>query len=496
MAPAPSLLRDGRIFALANLVNRSAGLVLIPLYTHVLAPADYGLLAIVQSVGELAAIFAGLGFSGAMNRFFLDHPHDPAAQHRVVSTALLSVLGIGAALALLAWPLARLADQLIFGVAGHVPLFVVAFAGLLCNALLEVCGNDLIMRKRAAGYFWFSCAKALLLIGANLLLLLVWQAGVLGALLAQALGLGLLGVGASGLILHRVGLGFSPALCRQLFGFGLPLVPSALANAALPVVERYWLNAGVGPAGVGLYALASRLAALLQMFIAAPFAQTFAVRRIETLVQGQDQAGLNRILLQLVLLMSLASLALSAFGAELLALLAPPSYAAALWLLPVLGLCQVLAALNFNFELGLHFTKRTHMLPLISAVALLLSLGANALLVGPWGLAGCAAALLVVGLGRLGVTLWLNARHGSRQISLDWPRALAIMLLCSGAGWGFVALPLPALHPGAMALKLLLLLVAAALLLLSPALDQASRDALRRAWSGRRALQASHTKPP
>jgi O-antigen/teichoic acid export membrane protein len=300
--------------------------------------------------------------------------------------------------------------------------------------------------------------------------------------LATVVALGTLSSVFGAVVLKRVGLGFSAPLCRRLFGFGLPMVPSALALAGIAVVERYFLNTLAGAAAVGLYSLASRLASLLQMFVAAPFAQTFAVRRVETLVKGEQQDIYNRILLLFTLLMCSCGLFLSIFAHDLIALIAPGDYADAALIVPWLALAFVLAALGFNFELGLHFTKYTRVLPLINGVALLLAVIANALLIPRFGLLGCALALALVNAVRLALTVALNLRFGSAQIHLDWWRALPVLALFTAAGLAVVHTDLAALHPAWLALKLLAFVLWVVAAACSPLLDTASRDELRTAW--------------
>ena len=480
------MLSHGRVYAAANVIHRAAGLVLIPVYAQMLVPADFGVYAIVQSVIEVAAILAGMGFTGAMNRFFLEYPDDAAMRGRVVSTALLAIGAVGLLLALLSPGLAWLATWLLLGSDVHAPLFVVAFIGLVATVLFEIGASYLVVRKRSWEFLALSVAKAVTLIGSNLVCVVWLEMGVLGILLANAGTMALLALTHGALILRKVGVEFSPDLARQLLRFGLPLVPSALAHAALPLVERYFLNLLAGASAVGLYALASRLTALLQMFVAVPFSQTFAVRRVETLVQGVDQAPFNRALLLFVWLMSGAALLLSALAVDLLALIASPAYAAAAVVVPLLGLCQVLAAINFNLELGLHFTKQTHLLPLISLVALALSVPANALLVGPWGVTGSALALLAANLGRLAATWQLNRRFGTRQIRLDWPRAAGILAFTTGAGLAFVhGLP-PALDWVSIVGKVALSIALVLLLVWTPLLDAATRRDLLSALKWRR----------
>ncbi len=482
MSEARAIVRDGRVYALSNIVNRAAGLALLPVFTHVLTPAEFGLYAIVQSAVDVLTVLCGLGLTGAMNRFYLEYPDDGAMRDRVISTVLLLVLVVASATILLSWLLGPLMARWILGGDEHALLCTIALVGLGCIALFEVECAYAVVRKQVGLYFALSSAKALALIGCNVLFVVELHLGVRGVLLATAASMGVIAAFTLVAILRRTGLHFMPSLARRLVRFGAPLVPSAFGSSALGLVERFYLNSAATTASVGLYSLASRLASLLQMFIAAPFSQTYSVRRIETLVQGQAQAVFDRILLLFVLLMSVSAFALSIFAADLIALIAPGAYALAGQLVPLLALCVTLASVNFNLELGMHYSKRTWALPIGTAVTLAASLPLNWWLSLHYGALGTALAVVAVNVVRILATLALNARVGSREVSLDWPRAIAIMGTALVAGLLWLEFRSPVLDPAWMAAKAMLVVMVAAALTASPLLGSAARADLLGVW--------------
>ena len=485
MREVSSIARDGRTYSLAQVINRAAGLALLPLYTHLLHPDEFGVYTLVISTLDLLAVLSGLGLTTAMNRFYLEFPDDAPMRRQVVGTAVCLVGGLAAVLLLLCWPLGVLVSHALFGNDARVAMGAAAVAAVAMIALFELICAYAVVRRSVRHYLWLSCAKAAALLAANGVMVGLLHGGALAAVASTAVAIGAVVAIALPLMLRSTGLQFRRGLARQMFRYGMPLVPSALAAAASGVIERYYLNSAAGAAAVGIYSLAHRLSSLLQMFIAAPFSQTYTVRRMESLVRGTDQGVYNRILLLFVLLMSLCSLALSVFAVDLVALLAPGSYGDAAQLVPLLGLCVVLGAINFNLETGIHFTKRTWALPVIAAVTLLVSMPLNAMLAHRHGAIGTAMALLLVQALRLVLTFFANASLGSTDIRLDWPRALSIMGATLAVALAAVAVEAPPLHPAWLAMKSVLVLAVAGLLLASPMVGAAVRDDLRSMWQRR-----------
>ncbi|MEZ5490844.1 MAG: oligosaccharide flippase family protein [Gammaproteobacteria bacterium] len=431
---AKTISSYGSIYLLANIVNRSAGFILIPLYTYTLSLEEYGLLAIVMAVSDLLAILFGMGFTAAMTRFYFDFDNDSDEQKLVISTTLLGFFALSLIILIFAYPIARLTVSVLFETTEYLGVFVFAIAGLIFTLLFEVVVGYTIIQKKAWSYLSIAISKAVLFIASNLILVFYLKLGVPGVIYATVISLGSLSLILSVGILRTVGTGFSFPLMREMVSYGIPLIPASFADAALPVVERHFINVLVGPSAVGIYSLGHRLASMLQMFIAKPFSEIFFVRRFETLAKGEDQGVFNRILLVFVALMITCSLGLSLFGHEIITLISPEEYLGIIPAIPVLGLCFVLSSLNLNIQLGIIYQKKTWTIPVIGLVALLASVPANYLLIGKFGILGAALALLLINILRIATTLTINLLIGTRLINIDWPRAIAIAFIGTAIG--------------------------------------------------------------
>lgn len=472
---AKLVARYGPIYFAGNLLHRAAGIVLIPLYAHHLLPADYGVYALLLSVMDMLTILLGIGIGGAMNRFYFEAKTEQDRQ-RLISSVFICLLLLAAGIALIAYPLAWAIVQVMFASAKYALLFALAIVTLIFTLLFEAQMNYAVVRKRAWLFLNLALIKALLLIGFNLWWVAVAKWALWGVVGSMLITFALITLSYLGVIFKQVGWHWSPNLVKQLLRYGLPLVPSALANAAMTFVERYCLNHWVGVAAVGIYALAHRLASLLQMFIATPFAQIFFVRRFETLAQGEQQAALDRLLLVFVAVMSLAVLGLALFSEPLMTLIAPQSYAGVAPLVPWLGLCFVLSSINQNYELGILYQKKTAYIAWIGGLSLVATVVLNTALVPAWAIWGAVGALLSVNIIRLGATLWANRLCGATLIRLDLLRACGMLLLVliasllahqlSGSWWVILLV------------KMLIWLAVMLLLFLSPIMDAAIRQSI------------------
>lgn len=472
---ARSMARYARVYAAANIVGRVGGVILIPVYANVLSLEQYGVYTVLISVIEVFSLIFGMGVSKALGRFYFDFEEGSRERDRVVSTALLGFVGIAFLIAVVAYPASLGIVRAAFGSSENATLFAVAIAAVTFTLLLELQVSYYVIRRRAWAYFLLSASKTGLLLAANIIFVILLGWGVWGVVVSMAGAFGLLTLITGAQILSRTGLAFDVRLFRGMLAFGLPLVPSAFANSAMRLTERYFLASLSGVTAAAIYGLADRLVSLLQMFIATPFSQIFFVRRFETISRGQDQEEFHSILLVFVAVMTLAGAGLSAFGAEILAVIAPPAYASAAVIIPVLAMGHILAAVNLNIELGIVFQKRTWIIATIGLASLVIAIVANFILVARMGPMGAAFAWFIVNLARLVMTVVANARWGHAAIRLSWPRAAVV--LGSGA-----AVSLAAAHlftapwsAGAITIKMLMMVGLVAFIIYAPALDRTAR---------------------
>ncbi|MFX8035931.1 hypothetical protein ABTK80_19945, partial [Acinetobacter baumannii] len=74
----------------ANVVNRAAGLLLLPLYAKVLSPAEFGVYALISVVGDIVAVMLMIGMINAFTVVYFEHPDD-RGRSRVVSTTMIGL---------------------------------------------------------------------------------------------------------------------------------------------------------------------------------------------------------------------------------------------------------------------------------------------------------------------------------------------------------------------------------------------------------------------
>jgi O-antigen/teichoic acid export membrane protein len=203
---------------------------------------------------------------------------------------------------------------------------------------------------------------------------------------------------------------------RAMLAFSLPLVPAGVAVFATVYLHRYVLGALGTLDDVGLFGIASRVAALATLvLIGVQGALTPLVYAHHA--EPGTPARLARLLEAFWAFALLACLALAAFGRELLALLATPSYAGAaplvLWLAPAALLAQM-----YIFAPGIPLAKKTGWQLALTVVSGTLGLLLALVLVPRWQAQGAALAAWVASAVFFGA--WLAAGQRLYPLPLRW----------------------------------------------------------------------------
>jgi len=478
MNEAKTIVKFGRIYTIADIVNRAAGIILIPLYTHVLSISDYGIYILIFSVTDVIGIIIGVGLAGAMVRFYFDYSDDSEMRNKVISTTMLGFISLGTLVTISLYPLSRPLVEIIFGSAEYTAILALAMSGVIFTIFLEIETRYFLIQKQAKLYLVVSAGKASLLLTTSVFFVYYLEMGILGIVVSTVTSFAVLSIVIGFKIFRKVGFGFSLSIFKQLLSFGLPLIPSAFANTGALLVQRYYLNALVGPAAVGIVGLASRLASLLTRFIAAPFQKIFSIRRFETLSEGKRQSDLNQILLIFVAVVSAGGLFLGLFGNEIIYIVAPDEYENAALYIPLLCLSAIITIIEKNFETGLVYQKKTKVILLVSMVVFFISVPSNYYLISFYGPMGAVLAFLLVRTASLAMKVKANSLRGVPQIQLNWTRAIIILTLVSSIStlgyqyWGSaITAPLIMLKLGLLGFFIISLIV-------SPLLDEQSRKTI------------------
>ncbi len=479
-SPVARLATHGAIYTAASLVARSLSLVMVPVYAHRLGAADMGALELVDTL-DLVVIAT---FSTALTDPVLRHFHDARdARERdaVVSTAILSLVAMGAVVALLGSLASPALAGAVFRDRGRAPLFVMTFLSVTFQAVVEIPFAVLRGTGRAWSAAAWSLARTALGLSLNVALIVGLGLGVTGVVISNLCASAVMATVMTGLTLRETGLRFDAAALRRMMAFGWPMIPGSIAMIALGHTRSYVLNAWCPLAEVGLWAFGYRFGALVSQALGHPIrsAWTAQMYALWDAPDGRGPERYRRAGTWLVALYAWAAAALSALAPDVVTLLAPLSFHRAIGVIPAVATAYALRELAEYFRNGLLVGRDARAVAYIEPALALVDLALGVALVSRFGLTGAVvAAPLVFGVYAL-------AMHRAARAVLPLRYEYGRMAACAGvaAVLGVVGFTLRTGH-GALdvALKLALIGSYPAVLVAFVLRDDEERALVASAW--------------
>jgi O-antigen/teichoic acid export membrane protein len=391
-----SVGRNAAYYGLAVLASRAVSLIMLPLYTRALSPADYGVLQLMLLTMEVVAILISAGAAAGVMRFFYRATTDDE-RHAVQWTSLVllaSLNTLGAAIILVAAePVARVALKDAVW-ASDLRLAAITFA---LEPLVAIPMLSLQVRQMARGALVASLAKLGLQVTLNVTLLVVLRLGVRGAVLSAMITNLLLGAGMVWLMRREVPFRLSWDAARKLRRFGLPYQFVTAGTFILTFGDRFFLQASRGATEVGLYALAYQFGFIVYTFCATPWLQAWNPRRHEMVAQPKEQrdASYNEGALLLTCLIVTGAVFASLFAKPALRIIAAPEYLGAAAFVPLIVSAYILQAFSENSQFGIDVSERTVWATAATWVGTLVVIPAYAWMIPEWGAVGAAGATII-----------------------------------------------------------------------------------------------------
>lgn len=416
----------------ANLVPRAAMFLLLLLLTRLMPMKDYGLFTLVVTTGEIL----DMAFGGWLRIFILSNE---GRTRRPSARRLGRILVLAGGSCLLSLLTALLLPLIQPDLSGRfvmaVLVYVLAFAALRLGLVL------LQTQQQHALYGGIEMARGLLSLGVSILVVHAVQPTFFAVSLGVSLTTLALALVACAAAARRLPRPHLPSLgYRAPLLFGAPILSVVLCGQVVGWLDRFILNAALGPASVALYAAAYALARQpVDLFSGSlnPYIFPMLVRRYSA--EGREAAGRIQSgnLIALVVLCGAVTAGIALLAEPFTTLALPAEYReAAVRIMPWIALAALCNGLkSFCFDNVFHVTNKNWRQFATIAPAAALSLVCGLLLIpvgGPVAAAMIAAASAALSLA---ISAWLSTRilpfHLSGRAVLGLATALLLASLAA-----------------------------------------------------------------
>lgn len=373
-------------FLFGNLGTKLIGFFMVPLYTNVLVPAEYGEIDLILSVAGVISPFLACGIHEGIMRFSLDK----GADRKLVLSIGMRVFSISSIILLTICPVLRLipiiSDEIWF-------LYFYCFLNEMMTIFLcYIRGKDDVKLYAFLGFI-----SAFLTALLNIIFLLVLHWGVFGykaSMLLSPVITTLLAV-----ILGKLYTDFSlckwnKSLAKEMMQYSIILIPNAILWWCINASDRFFVSYMCGTAENGIYAVAYKIPTLLNT-VASIFMQAWQMSAIKEHEEGEKTDFSNHIYSMLTFFMAFVTLGLILINRFVLSIYVGVEYQSAWIYSPVLMIAFFAGSLG-TFWGSFYIASKNMKRYLYSAMAgAVVNIVLNLSLIYIMGTIGAAIATLV-----------------------------------------------------------------------------------------------------
>jgi O-antigen/teichoic acid export membrane protein len=423
-------VKQSFIWGLGGVLAKAASFLMLPLYTHYLAPSDYGVWELLDLSMSLLGMLLNMGLTASILKHYAA-AETQEDRRRIIGTSLVFALLTGSVVLAVGSALIPAATRALFGKGFSSIYLFVSLAQSVMAYVANVPYTLMRARNQAQRLVAYDTGVLVFILILNIYLVVFLKLGLLGVLLSPVL------VGTVKTIVlfvntrHGFGMSIDPKRLRQLLAFGAPLVLSNLTMFVLNFSDRFFLREFRSLETVGIYAVGYKFGFMLNFLVIQSFNMMWQVRMYVIYKQADHRRIFQHIFVLYSLVLIGSGLGLALFGPATIPVLVDQRYIGAATVIPVVTLAYIFLGIGYFLQVGMFLASQTMLVGMVSAMASLVNLVLNYVLIRSFGMTGAAWATL---LGFL--TLAIGSYFFSERVCplrLGVGRVIKALLLAVGA---------------------------------------------------------------
>lgn len=388
MSKEKRLVKNTLIIGLANICTKCIGFFMMPLYTSLLTTFEYGIVDVISTYASLLTVVLTLQLEQGLFRYLIKSRNNRTEQTEYISVALMLIAVAIAVFVLATVPvLSAIRYQ-------YTLFFVLITATNVVNALFLQLPRGMGDNKK---YAMASCLNGSSVVILNVLFIAVWKLGIRGLCLASVLSnvLSIIYVFVTSRVWRYVDFrAVSASARRTLMSFSAPLIPYTLTWWLISASDRIIINAVLGAAFNGIYAIANKFPSIYTL-VSNIFQQAWAEAVIENAGEKECDEFYNNIVNKAIRFYSACCLGAIAILPFVFDFLVNERYKEAYLYIPILttaAMFHAIAALYGAIYLAFNRTKKLLVSNLMAAIINIL---VNVLWINQIGLFAAAISTVI-----------------------------------------------------------------------------------------------------
>jgi len=404
------LLTLGTLYTISKGLSSSIGIILIPVYSHFLGKAGYGVISLMIPVTFLLAYIFLQGLQGAWVRLRFDQ--ETGLDLRKFESSIFWYVSLSSIIGLIIlWFTGPFISKHIFSEIEFYPIVFLTTchsAFIIYSILIE---EKLQAEHHPGKLIAFNIFRFILIVGFILFFVVVLDRGVIGKIEADVISSGILAILVIITLKPLPPKYVSVGVLKKSLAYGLPLLPHNILGLLNDILDRFIVSILLGITETGIYAMGYNIAAVIRIFILSltrAYTPVF-IKAVKNHQKEHDKGNhekANDIIakairggLLIVAVSSCIALALNSVSRELLMIVATKDFEQSWRIIPpvTVGITAMACYAVFVQPVFFH-TRHVRLVSFMTGCAVIVNIVFNIILIPITGIMGAALATLISNL--------------------------------------------------------------------------------------------------
>jgi O-antigen/teichoic acid export membrane protein len=388
-----SLAKHSVIYGLGDLLSKSIGFILIPVYTHYLSTAEYGTLELLDLTSYIIGLLLAMGIAQSVVRYYYEYD-DQERKNKVISVAMLTIWAVSIVILFVLFYFSGNISNIVFKSPDYSHLFNIIFITMVINLSNEIPTTLLRIQQRSVFFVAVSLTRLVLNLTLNIVLIVHYGLGVLGILYGGMIANAVVGVFLTIYTLRQTGVSYSKEIAMAILKYGLPLVGSWMGMFVLNFGDRFLLQRLTNLSDVGIYSLAYKFGMLPNVLVLAPFQRIWAPKQFEIVKEPDAKPTYGLIFTYFIFVQLYIGLGILVLIRDVIVIIADPDYYTAYKYVPLILISYLFYGAYAFTQFGILLKKKTKYLGTVALIGGALNIGLNLFLIPRLQIWGAAVATI------------------------------------------------------------------------------------------------------
>ena len=393
------LTKDTAVYGISTMVGRFLNFLLVPLYTNLFLPKEYGIQSQVYVFISILNIILLFGMDTAYMKYAVNVKNSDEDKNNF-STPYLTVMIVSFFICLLVIIFQNPIFSLLEIPQEYNHLIFYTSLILFLDSLTIIPFVKLRIERKAKKFALFKFLGILLNITLNFILIVKLKMGVEAIFISNLASSALTLILLSPSIFKSFKFIIDLPILRKLLKFGLPFLPAGLSSIMIQGIDRPILTQLTDLHTSGIYSANYKLGIFMMLFVSM-FQYAWQPFFFQNAQEKNIKQVFSKILTYFVIAGSLILIFLSLFIDDIVKFhilgrtIIGPAFWSGLIIVPIILFGYLFNGIYYILSAGMFIEEKSSYIPFVTGIGAAINVGVNFLLIPVWGIIGAALATLV-----------------------------------------------------------------------------------------------------